>query len=61
MLINLNLSGKTISIIGGGKVGKREALKLLGEGSKITVMSKDFTKALKRLKDENESKFIKSI
>lgn len=49
MLIDLKVAGKNILIIGGGEVGERKARKFLEAGSRITVISKDFTSGLKRL------------
>lgn len=46
----LNLKGKRALVFGGGKVAERRAIKLLKAGAKVTVVSMDFTDALKKLK-----------
>jgi precorrin-2 dehydrogenase/sirohydrochlorin ferrochelatase len=49
MLIDMDLRGKTVLIIGGGRVGERKAAKFLAAGANVVVASKDFTEKLKRL------------
>ena len=49
MLIDIGLRGKTVVVIGGGRVGERKAVKFLASGANVTVASKAFTKRLRRL------------
>jgi precorrin-2 dehydrogenase / sirohydrochlorin ferrochelatase len=50
--INLNLTGKQVTIIGGGKIAERKILSLLGTGAEICVVSPELTPELKRMSDE---------
>lgn len=54
----IDLENKKIVIFGGGAVGERKAK--LFQGADLTVVSKDFTCALRRLKDEGCIKLIES-
>jgi len=54
MLIDMDLRGKTVFIIGGGTVGERKAAKFLAAGAKVLVASKDFTEKLKQLSSDNK-------
>lgn len=47
--IGLNLKGKKVFIIGGGKIAERKISGLLNTGAEITVISPDITDALKKL------------
>lgn len=58
MLVNLNLVGREVLVVGGGNVGERKALKFLGEGCNIVIGSKDFTDNLKRLGDEGKVELV---
>jgi precorrin-2 dehydrogenase/sirohydrochlorin ferrochelatase len=58
MLIDMDLRGKTVLIIGGGKVGGRKARKFLAAGAKVVVASKDFTEAVKRLGEEGKLRLL---
>jgi precorrin-2 dehydrogenase/sirohydrochlorin ferrochelatase len=46
----LNLKGKKVVIIGGGKVAERKALSLLKAGARVTVVSPSLTRRLSLLK-----------
>ncbi len=43
----INLAGKDVLVVGGGKIATRRALTLLKNGAQVTVISKKFTKELK--------------
>jgi len=49
MLIDMDLRGKTVLIVGGGKVGERKAAKFLTAHANVLVASKEFTTRLKQL------------
>ena len=59
MLIDLKLTGKTVLIVGGGKVGERKARKFSEDGSKVITVSKDFTTGLKQLSKLGGVKLLK--
>jgi precorrin-2 dehydrogenase/sirohydrochlorin ferrochelatase len=52
--IMLQLAGKKVAVIGGGKVAERKVTGLLGTGALITVISPDATEELKKLADEGK-------
>lgn len=54
----IDLENKKIVIFGGGAVGERKAK--LFQGADLTVVSKDFTPALRKLKNEGRIKLIES-
>jgi precorrin-2 dehydrogenase/sirohydrochlorin ferrochelatase len=54
MLIDINLRGKTVLVIGGGIVGERKAAKFLAAGAKVVVASKDFTERFKQLSSDDK-------
>lgn len=54
----LNLKGKKVIVVGGGKVAERKALPLLRSGAKVTVISPECTE---RLKKENLRKHIQYV
>ena len=54
----IDLESKKIIIFGGGLVGERKAK--LFQGADLTVVSKDFTSTLCKLKDEGHIKLIES-
>jgi len=58
MLIDISLRGKTVVIIGGGRVGERKAAKFLAAGANVAVASKDFTNRLKRMSVEGKLQLI---
>lgn len=58
MLIDIDLRGKAVLIIGGGKVGERKAVKFLAAGAKVVVASKDFTEAIKQLSTDGRVQLI---
>ncbi|ALU11658.1 siroheme synthase [Ignicoccus islandicus DSM 13165] len=45
----IDLSGRNVVIVGGGKVGERRALKFLEAGAKVKVVANDFTEKLKEM------------
>ena len=58
MLIDIDLRGRTVLIIGGGIVGERKAAKFRAAGAKVVVASKDFTERLKRLGSDNKLRLV---
>jgi precorrin-2 dehydrogenase/sirohydrochlorin ferrochelatase len=58
MLLDMDLRGKTVLIVGGGKVGGRKARKFLAAGAKVLLASKDSTKAVKRLGEKGKLRLI---
>jgi len=52
MLIDMDLRGKTVLIVGGGKIGERKAAKFLTAHANVLVASKEFTTRLKQLVDK---------
>ena len=58
MLIDLDLRGKTVLIVGGGKVGERKAVKFSAAGAKVVVASKGFTERVKQLGDEGKLQLV---
>jgi precorrin-2 dehydrogenase/sirohydrochlorin ferrochelatase len=59
MLIDVDVEGKTVLVVGGGRVGQRKALKFLAAGAKVTVSSKEFIGSLKRLSDEGRLHLVR--
>jgi precorrin-2 dehydrogenase/sirohydrochlorin ferrochelatase len=49
----LNLKGKRAVVFGGGRVAERRVLKLLGGGSKIKAVGKEFTEKLKGMEGKD--------
>ncbi|MFQ6075811.1 MAG: bifunctional precorrin-2 dehydrogenase/sirohydrochlorin ferrochelatase [Candidatus Bathyarchaeia archaeon] len=49
MLIDLNLAGRTVLVVGGGSVGERKAVKFTESCSKVLVVSEDFTEGLEEM------------
>lgn len=49
----LNLKGKRALVFGGGKVAERRIAKLLKSEAEVTAVSREFTDALKKLKNPN--------
>jgi len=43
----INLAGKDVLVVGGGKIATRRALNLLKNGARVTVISKEFSEELK--------------
>lgn len=58
MLIDIDLSGKTVLVIGGGRVGERKAAKFLAAGACVVVASKDFTERLKHWSFDNKLQLV---
>ena len=56
MIVNLDLHGKKIVVIGGGRQAQKRLMRLVGEGGDITVISPDVTPQITRWV---ESKSIK--
>ena len=59
MLTDLNLTNKSVLIIGGGEVAERKATKIIGECSKIIVASKDFTHSLKQFQENKGIELVR--
>lgn len=49
MLIDIQVTGKKVLVVGGGEVGERKVLALIREGAHVTVASKTFTEQLVKL------------
>lgn len=58
--IYIRLEGKSCTVIGGGEVGERKALRLLECGARVTVVAEVITPALKTLRDEGRIRCIHS-
>jgi precorrin-2 dehydrogenase/sirohydrochlorin ferrochelatase len=54
LLIDIDLRGKTVLIIGGGRVGERKAAKFSAAGANVVVASRDFTERFKKLSSDNK-------
>jgi len=59
LIVDINVQGKNIVVIGGGVEGTRKVKALLGQGCNITVISNRFNKYLSRLEEEGKIKVIK--
>ncbi len=58
MLIDLNVEGKKILIIGGGLIGEFKTEKAIQSNSSITVVSNNFTEKLKQFKQEGSVELV---
>jgi precorrin-2 dehydrogenase/sirohydrochlorin ferrochelatase len=58
MLIDIDLRGKTVLVIGGGRVGERKAAKFLAAGANVVVAGKDFTETFKQLSFDNKLQLV---
>ncbi|MBP6964437.1 MAG: bifunctional precorrin-2 dehydrogenase/sirohydrochlorin ferrochelatase [Armatimonadetes bacterium] len=58
--INLNLSGRTCAVIGGGAVAERKTESLLEYGASVRVVSPDLTPRLAGLKSEGRIEHVES-
>jgi len=61
MLIDLKLTGKTVLIFGGGKIGEKKARKFSQANPTVIVVSKDFTDGLKRLSQQEKLKLVELV
>lgn len=52
--INLNLSGRKVSVIGGGKIAERKVKGLLATGALIDVVSPELSLELKKWLEDNQ-------
>ncbi|MGB9168308.1 MAG: bifunctional precorrin-2 dehydrogenase/sirohydrochlorin ferrochelatase [Nitrososphaeraceae archaeon] len=59
MIVDLNLNGKNVLVIGGGVEGYRKVRGLLGQNCKITVVSDRINSNLRTLYDEEKINLIK--
>lgn len=59
MIVDLNLSGKHVIVIGGGVEGSRKVRGLLGQNCKITVISERLNSYLDGLSNEKKIEIIK--
>ncbi len=57
-LLDLNVIGRAVLILGGGSVAERKALKFVEAASKVTVLSKSFTKRLREVGEEGRVNLI---
>lgn len=60
MIVDLNLKGKHVIVIGGGVEGVRKVKGLLGQGCKITVISSRLNRFLVDCSKRNDVEIIKS-
>ena len=51
---NLQITGKTILVIGGGAVAERKVINILAAGAELTIISPTVTYELQRLRDEGK-------
>ena len=59
MIVDLNLAGKNVIVIGGGVEGIRKVRGLLGQNCKITVISERLNSYLEELSQEKKIKIVK--
>jgi len=59
LIVDLNLNGKNVLVIGGGVEGYRKVRGLLGQNCKITVVSDRINSNLRTLSDEGKINLIK--
>lgn len=59
MIIDLNIRGKDVIVIGGGREGSRKVQALLGQGCNIIVISEKFDEYLENLAKDNRIKVVK--
>ena len=59
MIVDLNLAGKNVIVIGGGVEGIRKVRGLLGQNCKITVISERLNSYLEELSQEKKIKMVK--
>jgi precorrin-2 dehydrogenase/sirohydrochlorin ferrochelatase len=59
MIIDLNVAGKPVIVIGGGTEGTRKVKSLLGQGCKITVISNRMNKFLTNLAKQKKIELLK--
>lgn len=60
MLIDLKLDKKTVIVIGGGAEAYRKTQTFVDSGAKIWVISKDFSKDVQKLGEENKVALLKT-
>lgn len=58
MLIDLYLKGKEVVLFGGGNEAELKVLKVLDDGAKVTVVSKEITSVLRQLAEEGKIRII---
>jgi len=49
MIVDLNLRGRSVLVLGGGRVAERKIPKFLAGGAKVTVVSREFTPEVERM------------
>ena len=59
MIVDLNLAGKNVIVIGGGVEGIRKVRGLLGQNCKITVISERLNSYLEELSQQKKIKIVK--
>lgn len=59
MIVDLNLAGKNVIVIGGGVEGVRKVKGLLGQNCKITVISERLNSYLEELAQQNKIEIVK--
>lgn len=58
MLIDIDLGGKIVLVVGAGRVGERKAVKFLAAGANVVVASKDFTEVIKQLGTDGKLQLV---
>ncbi len=59
MIVDLNLAGKNVIVVGGGIEGVRKVKGLLGQNCKITVISERLNSYLEELAQQNKIEIVK--
>ena len=59
MIVDLNLDGKNVIVIGGGVEGVRKVKGLLGQNCKITVISERLNSYLEELSQQKKIEVVK--
>ena len=55
--INVELSGRTCLVVGGGSVGERKVIKLIGCGATVRIVSRELSPALAAMVDRDEIEY----
>jgi precorrin-2 dehydrogenase/sirohydrochlorin ferrochelatase len=60
LLIDLNLDGKTVIVVGGGSEGYRKTRNFVDLGATIWVVSKDFSGSIRKLAEQKKVALVKT-